>query len=147
MGCNPIGCLVHSSYAWLIYMSGVFLGTNIYIISFLGTWMTTGGYWETQKFNLPKSRHCRLTAQLPCYVWLVYSAVFLVLFTCFAFFKLFDMFGLEALFPRVSPFLYLGFPGSQNTLLPWSLTPWAFTSFPKTHECCKISTSSSVPLT
>lgn len=120
--------------------------SNFYIISFLGIWGRKGGYGATQKLKLPKSRHCGLTAQVPCYVLLLSSAVSMVLFTLFAF-LLFDVLGLPAPFPRVSPFLYHAVPGSKNTLLQRAPPSRAFSSFSKMHECCKASTSSSVLLT
>lgn len=39
-------------------MSGVYLGTNFDIITFL----KKSGYWETQKCQMPRSEHCMLTA-------------------------------------------------------------------------------------
>lgn len=114
-----------------MYMSWVFLGTNFYIISFLGIWGTKGGYWETGKFKLPKNRHCGLTTAVPCCVLLLSYPVSVVLFMLFAF-LLFDVLGLAAPFPWVSPFLYHAVPGSQNTLLQRGPLPWAFSSFSKT---------------
>lgn len=56
-------------------MSGVYLGNNFGIITFLNK----SGYWETQKCQMPRSEHCMPTASasycvLPCIITCLCSA-------------------------------------------------------------------------
>lgn len=126
-------------------MSGVYLGTNFDIITFL----KKSGYWETQKCQMPRSEHCMLTAPASYCVLLciitclcsVYVFVYPLSLSPFQHVVPSSTFVLEFLHPSLS--LSLSSWQSDHPTAALAI-PLTFNFCPEIHECWKAIIISSV---